>query len=81
MKGTREIEDRPISDLIASGERLGFYDVMSEQAVTADELAERTGASIRLASDWLADRVREGYVNHNAETGRYANWVSLNLAA
>jgi len=66
---------------MALGESLGFYEAMTETPVTAAELAERTGAPTRFVRDWLADRAMEGYVTHEATTGRYANWCSLPRAA
>lgn len=68
-------------DLVALGERLGFYEALSEASVTAAQLAERTGVPTRFVRDWLADQAREGYLTHEAATGRYANWCSLPQAA
>ncbi len=70
-----QVESR--SDPVAIGESLGFYEALSDAAVSAAELAERTGAPTRFVHDWLTDQAREGYVTHEAATGRYANWCSL----
>ena len=71
----------PNTERVAIGERLGFYEVMSEARVTEAELAERTGAPIRLVLHWLVHQARDGYVTREVATGRYANWCSLPLAA
>jgi DNA-binding IclR family transcriptional regulator len=62
--------------LVAVGERLGLYEAISEDAVTATELARRTGAPTRFISDWLTAQAREGYLTHDAASGRYATWCS-----
>lgn len=69
------------ADLVAIGERLGFYEAMSQVPVTAAELAERTGTPIRFVRDWLTEQTRESYLIHEAASGRYANWCSLPRAA
>ena len=74
-------EARTDADRAAIGERLRFYEVMSEARVTEAELAERTGAPIRLVRHWLAHQARDGYVTREVATGRYANWCSLPVAA
>jgi hypothetical protein len=74
-------EAKTDADRIAIGERLGFYEVMSETPVTEAELAERTGAPTSLVVHWLAHQLTEGYVAREVATGRYANWCSLPLAA
>ncbi len=69
--------NEPSTALVALGERLGFYEVMSETPVTAAALAERTGTPTRFVRDWLADQAGEGYLTYDAPTDRYANWCSL----
>ena len=69
------------TDQVAIGERLGFYETMSQRPLTAAELAERTGAPTRFVRGWLADQAGEGYLTHDATSGRYANWCSLPQAA
>jgi hypothetical protein len=64
------------TDPVAVGERLGLYEAISEDAVTATELARRTGAPTRFIRDWLADQAGECYLTHDAATGRYATWCS-----
>ena len=70
-------QERVSSALVGIGERLGFYEIMSESAVTRAELAERTGAPGRLVRDWLAVQARQGYLTCKTATGRYANWCSV----
>lgn len=71
----------PNTERVAIGERLGFYEVMSEAPVTETDLAKRTGAAIGFIAHWLADQVSEGYLVRDKTTGRYANWCSLPRAA
>ena len=73
--------NRVATERVAIGERLGFYEVMSEAPATETELAKRTGAAIGVVAHWLADQAREGYLVRDKNTGRYANWCSLPLAA
>ena len=71
----------PNTERVAIGERLGFYEVMSKAPVSEVELATRSGAATILVAHWLADQAREGYLVRDKNTGRYANWCSLPLAA
>jgi hypothetical protein len=68
---------RTSAGLIAVGERLGFYEVMSETPVTEAELAKRTGAPVHLVVHWLAHQATEGYLTREVTTGRYANWCTV----
>jgi len=70
-----KVESR--SHPVAIGERLGFYEAISETPVTASVLAERTGTPTRFVRDWLADQAGEGYLTYDVPTDRYANWCSL----
>jgi hypothetical protein len=73
--------DRVTTERVAIGEKLGFYEVISEAPVTEAELAKRSGAATGLVAHWLVDQVREGYLVRDRRTGRYANWCSLPHAA
>ncbi len=73
--------NRVTTERVAIGERLGFYEVISEAPVTELELAKRTGASASFVAHWLADQAREGYLVRDKTTGRYANRCSLPVAA
>jgi 2-polyprenyl-3-methyl-5-hydroxy-6-metoxy-1,4-benzoquinol methylase len=47
------------------GEEVGFYRAMADGvAVTADELASRTGCNRRLTQEWLNAQAASGYVDH-----------------
>jgi hypothetical protein len=81
MTTEARITDRASADPVVIGERLGFYEAMSETPVTETELAERTGAPVRMVRHWLAHQARDGYVTREVATGRYANWCSVPLAA
>lgn len=72
---------RITTDRVGIGERLGFYEAMSQASVTEAELAKRTGAATSLVAHWLADQAREGYLVRDRTTGRYANWCILPRAA
>ena len=71
----------PNTERVAIGERLGFYEVMSEAPVSEVELAKRIGGATGFVAHWLADQAREGYLVRDKNTGRYANWCSMPLAA
>ncbi len=77
---TVELRTR-VDDLVATGERLGFYEVMSQAPLTAAELAQRVGADVWFVRGWLAEQLQEGYVTFDATTGRYANYCTLQRAA
>jgi len=64
-------------DLVAAGERLGLYEVLSQSPLTAAELAWRADAGARFVSDWLVAQLEEGYLTFDASTGRYANYCGL----
>jgi hypothetical protein len=72
---------RVTTERVAIGERLGFYEVLSEVPANEAELAKRSGAATGLVAHWLADQAREGYLVRDTHTGRYANWCSLPQAA
>ena len=59
--------------LVVTGDRLGLYKAMAGvDALTAAELAERTGTSERYVREWLNAQAAGGYVTYDGETGRYA---------
>lgn len=54
------------------GDKLGLYRAMGDgEAVTAGELAERTGCDERYLSEWLATQAASGYVDYDPATGRF----------
>jgi SAM-dependent methyltransferase len=58
--------------LIVIGDRLGLYRQLSGGALSAAELAKRTGTSERYVREWLAAQAAAGYVTYDAEAERYA---------
>jgi hypothetical protein len=75
------IQSEPGTDLVAIGERFGFYAAMSERALTVAELAERSSTNASFVRRWLAGQTKEGYVTRDRDSDRYANWCSLPVAA
>src|SRR6476660_1015036 len=58
--------------LIVIGDRLGLYKAMAEAGpITSAELAEKTGAAERYVREWLNAQAAGGYVEYDAESGRY----------
>jgi hypothetical protein len=65
------------TDLVALGERLGFYSHLSEAAQTPVDLASRTGVPVIFVRDWLNDQAEHGYLTYDPITNRYANWCEV----
>src|SRR4051794_4489732 len=59
--------------LVVIGESLGLYKAMAQAdaPLTSAELAERTHTTERYVREWLCSQAAGGYVEHDAETGRY----------
>ena len=59
--------------LVAIGENLGLYKAMAQAAepLTPAELARRTGTVERYVREWLCSQAAGGYVEYDANTGRY----------
>jgi len=58
--------------LIVIGDRLGLYRAMAGAgAVSAGELAEKTGTSERYVREWLNAQAAGGYVTYDATTQKY----------
>ncbi len=58
--------------LILLGDKLGLYKAMAGAGpLTSTELAERTGTSERYVREWLCAQAASGYVDYEAETGRF----------
>ncbi|HKJ94192.1 MAG TPA: methyltransferase domain-containing protein [Gammaproteobacteria bacterium] len=54
------------------GDRLGLYRAMAEcQPMSSDEVAERAGIDERYAREWLAAQAASGYVEYDADTGKF----------
>ena len=59
--------------LVVTGDRLGLWKAMAGAgAVTAGELAERTGTSERYVREWLCAQAAGGYVDYEPETRRFS---------
>jgi hypothetical protein len=65
------------TDLVAFGERLGFYDVLSGAPQTPVDLATRAGVAVVFVRDWLNDQAEHGYLTYDPISNRYANWCEL----
>ena len=54
------------------GDRLGLYRVLATSgALTAAELAAKSGTHERYVREWLNAHAASGYVNYLADSGRY----------
>jgi len=59
--------------LVVMGDRLGFYRALSGPGpLTPAELAERTGTAERYVREWLNQQAAGGYVEYEADSGRYS---------
>lgn len=66
---------------ILVGEELGLYRSMADgQAVTAAELAKRTGCNERLTLEWLNAQAAAGYVEYESSSYRLPEEQALALA-
>jgi SAM-dependent methyltransferase len=60
--------------LIFVGDRLGLFKAMAEPAggaLTAEELAKKTGTHPRMIKEWLAAQAAGGFVTYNPAAGTY----------
>ncbi|HEX6638239.1 MAG TPA: class I SAM-dependent methyltransferase [Steroidobacteraceae bacterium] len=61
-----------LAALVVIGDRLGLYRVLAtEGALTAGELAAKSGTHERYVREWLNAHAASGYVNYLADSGRY----------
>jgi SAM-dependent methyltransferase len=58
--------------LILIGDELGLYRALAKGAATSPELAARTSTNERYIREWLASQAAGGYVDYDAESGRYS---------
>jgi SAM-dependent methyltransferase len=64
------------------GDELGLYRAMADgEAVTPEQLAERTGCHPRLVREWLCGQAASGYVEHVAGRFRLPEEQAMALAA
>ena len=61
-----------LAALVVIGDRLGLYRVLAtEGALTAAELAAKSGTHERYVREWLNAHAASGYVHYLADSGRY----------
>ena len=61
------------SALVYIGQKLGLYKTMSEVGPTTPaELAQHTNTNERYVREWLINQAAGGYVEYDAENGRYS---------
>jgi 2-polyprenyl-3-methyl-5-hydroxy-6-metoxy-1,4-benzoquinol methylase len=61
-----------LAALVVIGDRLGLYRALAKGgALTAAELAEKSGTHERYVREWLNAHAASGYVNYLADSGRY----------
>jgi SAM-dependent methyltransferase len=60
------------STLVLVGDQLGFYKALAGQAMTPAELAASTGTHERYVREWLGNQAAGGYVDYDADSGKYA---------
>ncbi len=59
--------------LVVIGDRLGLYRALADgRAVTPGELADATGTHERYVREWLLTQAASGFVEHDAEVGRFS---------
>ena len=58
--------------LVVMGDELGLYRAMAGAGpLTSEEIATRTGTAERYVREWLNNQAAGGYVEYDAESGRY----------
>lgn len=61
------------SSLVYIGQKLGLYKAMAEAGpLTPAELAERTSCNERYMREWLINQAASGYIDYDADIGRYS---------
>lgn len=58
--------------LVSIGDELGFYKELAGAALTAHELAERTGTKERYVREWLSNQAAGGYVSYDAASRTFS---------
>jgi SAM-dependent methyltransferase len=59
--------------MVSLGDRLGLYDCMNGAGpLTSTEIAERSGCAERYVREWLNAQAAGGYVEYDADSGRYS---------
>src|SRR6267378_5845684 len=61
------------SSLVYIGQKLGLYKALAAvESSTPAELAAKTSTNERYVREWLINQAASGYVDYNAESGRYS---------
>jgi len=61
-----------LAALVVIGDRLGLYRTLAKSgALTASELADKSGTHERYVREWLNAHAASGYVDYLADSGRY----------
>jgi 2-polyprenyl-3-methyl-5-hydroxy-6-metoxy-1,4-benzoquinol methylase len=58
--------------LVSIGDELGFYKALAAEALSASELAARTGTNERYVREWLANQAAGGYVEYDPTTQKFS---------
>ena len=58
--------------LVSIGDELGFYKALASSALTAEELATRTGTNVRYVREWLGNQAAGGYVEYDAASQKFS---------
>ena len=58
--------------LMLVGDELGLYRALADGPQSSDELAAKTGTNERYVREWLGNQAAGGYIEYDAETGRYS---------
>ena len=57
---------------VVIGDELGLYKGLAQGPQLPDELAARTGTATRYVEEWLRGQAAGGYVEYDADSGRYS---------
>jgi 2-polyprenyl-3-methyl-5-hydroxy-6-metoxy-1,4-benzoquinol methylase len=58
--------------LVVMGDKLGLYRALAGEALSAAELAQRTGTAERYVREWLNAQAAGGFVAYDPDSGRYS---------
>jgi SAM-dependent methyltransferase len=58
--------------LVIIGDKLGLFRALSQSAVTAGELARKTGTHERYVREWLSAQAASGFVEYDAGTEKFS---------
>lgn len=70
-KAVGDIGAALVANIVLLGDKLGLYNAMAKAGpVTPTELAKATKTAGRYVREWLGNQAADGYVTHDAGTGR-----------